>query len=58
MDDESLVDYTKRFKQARDIVRDSVGKDILHTFVESTNEYQKKTDGSKQDKLKDESFDK
>ena len=36
---ESITDYTERFKQARDILRDSVGEDILHTFVEKTQEY-------------------
>lgn len=39
-DSESLVDYTKRFKLARDIMWDSVGEDILHRFVEKTAEYQ------------------
>ena len=54
-----LVDNTKRFKQAQDIVWDSVGKDILHGFVESTSEYQASgmTDTKKQ-ALKDKSFSK
>ena len=55
-DNESLVDYTKRFKQARDILHDTVGEEILYTFVETTSEYQKESDTDKQDKLKDESF--
>ena len=55
-DDENLVDYTKRFKQARDILCDTVGEDILHKFVETTNEYQKETDSDEQKKLKEDSF--
>ena len=58
-DDESLIDYTKRFKQARDIVKDSMGLDILHNFVESTSEYQKAEADGEEDikkKLKVESF--
>ena len=31
-DNESLVDYTKRFKQGRDILCDTVGEAILHTL--------------------------
>ena len=35
-DNESQTDYTKRFKQNRDIVRDLVGTNILSNFVEKT----------------------
>ena len=37
--DESLLDYTKRFKQSRDIVKDSLGTDILDKFIMNTKEY-------------------
>src|SRR5210317_821031 len=57
-DDENLVEYTKRFKQARDIVHDTVGKDILHAFVEMTSEYQIETDEDERKKMKEESFSK
>ena len=39
-------------------MQDTVGEDILHTFVETTSEFQKETDDAKKDKLKDESFNK
>ena len=32
---ESIMDYTKRFKQTRDIVKDLVGTNILSKFVET-----------------------
>ena len=53
-DNESLVDYTKRFKQGRDILHDTVVEEILHMFVETACEYQKESDIDEQDKLKDE----
>ena len=37
--DERLIDYTKRFKQSRDIVKYSLGTDILDKFVTNTKEY-------------------
>ena len=39
-DSESLMDYTKRFKQARDNAKGSLGATFLKTFVMSTKEYQ------------------
>ena len=35
-DDEDLVDYVKRFKQQRDIVKSQLGKDFLHDFFKKT----------------------
>ena len=37
-EEESLIDYTKRFKQARDIFKSHVGGDILDVFVMHTKE--------------------
>ena len=55
--EEDLLDYIKRFKQARDIVKTNVGKDILHNFVEHTDKYKTlKGDKTKQDELKASSF--
>ena len=31
-----LIDYTKRFVQAKDIVKETVGKHIFSLFAEST----------------------
>ena len=48
-DDEGLLEYAKRFKQARDIIKTMVGDDILYKFVEHTKEYkdaQNSTEGT------------
>ena len=37
--DEDLIDYTKRFKQAKDIFQQTVGDEILHKFVENAKDY-------------------
>ena len=55
-DDETLVDYTKRFKPSCNIVHDTVGEDILHKFVETTREYQEAKDDTDRDQLKKDSF--
>lgn len=52
-DGKFLVDYTKRLKQDRDIIKDSVGDNILHKFIENTNEYQTATGDSVGTKLKE-----
>jgi hypothetical protein len=36
---EQLLDYVKRLKEARDVITSIVGKDILDKFVENTQEY-------------------
>ena len=50
-DEETLVKYTKRFKQARDIVQDSIGTELLHDFVKTTAEYQALTDVNDKNKI-------
>ena len=57
-EDEGLVEYTKRYKQERDIVIDSIGTELLHNFVETTAEYQAETDNDIKIQLKEESFNK
>ena len=42
-EDEHLNDYVKRFKQVRDVLRSHLGNEILHTFVEHTEEYRNAT---------------
>ena len=37
--DESLIDYTKRFKQTKDILKQAVGEEFLYKFAERTQEY-------------------
>ncbi len=38
-DYEQLLDYVRRFKIARDVMKSIMGKDILDQFVENTQEY-------------------
>ena len=39
MEHESLIDYMKRFKQSRDVLKSHIGGDILNKFVENLPEY-------------------
>ena len=57
-DEENLLEYTKKFKQARDILKDSVGTDILHGFVEKTSEYQATTKVAEKEEMKKKSLSK
>ena len=55
--DESLIDYTKRFKQTKDILKQTVGNKVLQEFAERTQEYKEAgTDATKQDAIKKKSF--
>ena len=54
-DDESLTDYTKRFKQLQDNFQVMVNMDLLNYFVESTEEY-KNGNGKDKTSLKAEAF--
>jgi hypothetical protein len=38
-ENEGLLDYVKRFKESRDIMKSHVGTGILDKFVENTLEY-------------------
>ena len=52
---EHLNDYVKRFKQVRDVLRSHIGPDILHQFVENTEEY-RNADSATKSELKAGSF--
>ena len=39
MENENLIDYVKRFKQARDILISHLGSKILDQFIKNTREY-------------------
>ena len=52
-DDESLVEYTKRFKQAWDIMKSTIGEEILHNFVKTTKEYDDATSDDKKKQAED-----
>ena len=56
-ENEGLLDYVKRFKESRDIMKSHVGTDILDRFVENTIEYRNEADTTKQQELKDGAFD-
>ena len=43
---ESLNDYVKQSKYNRDIVRNQIGNEILHTFMKTTKEYVGRKKGS------------
>ncbi len=55
---ETLIDYTKHFKQARDIYESHIGKDILDTFVTHTKEYKESTTTLEKEALKAGAFSK
>jgi hypothetical protein len=38
-DNESLLDYVKRFKQLHDVVKNQVGSRLLNEFVEHQTDY-------------------
>ena len=57
-DDEGLVEYTKRFKQAKDILKTTIGEDILHKFIENTKKYKDMSEDEERDIIKKESFNK
>ena len=39
LEHESLIDYMKRFKQSRDVLKSHISGDILNKFIESVPEY-------------------
>ena len=60
MNEESLAQYTERFKHGRLVIKGSLGMGInfLDEFVESTKEYQDATDSKEEQRLKGEAFEK
>jgi hypothetical protein len=55
-ENEPLLDYVKRFKQQRDIIKTTIGTDVLNDFVEHTEEYRNETVQEKKDELKEQAF--
>ena len=53
---ESLIDYIKRVKQAKDVLVSHVAADILNTFIEHTEEYQKAVFDTDKAQMKKEAF--
>ena len=54
-DTESLIDYTKRFKQAKKIFKTSFGIKILHSFAEKMKYYHDALDDAERERVKKES---
>ena len=50
--DDSLLDYAKRFKQARDVMKTYIGSGLLDAFVERSEEYIAENDVDKKKELK------
>jgi hypothetical protein len=55
--EDSLLDYVKRFKQQCDILVSQLGKRFLDIFVEQLEEYCEETDAAKKEALKKGAFD-
>ena len=55
LEQESLIDYIKRFKQSRDVLKSHIGGDILNKFVENLPEYRHSTMSGQQE-IKSEAF--
>ena len=43
-ENENILDYSKRFKQSRDVVKTYMGDEMFHKFVERTPEYRNEED--------------
>ena len=56
LDNESLLDYVKRFKQLHDVVKNQVGTKVLDQFVENQEEYRSLSDPKDQEELKKAAF--
>jgi hypothetical protein len=56
-ENEGLLDYMKRFKESRDIMKSHAGTNILDKFVENTLEYRDETSTSLKQAMKDGTFD-
>jgi hypothetical protein len=56
-ENEGLLDYVKRFKESRDIMKSHVGTDILDMLVENTLAYQDKPNALIKQEMKDRAFD-
>jgi hypothetical protein len=56
-ENEGLLDYVKRFKESRDIMKSHVGTDIIYKFVESTLENRDESNTTLKKEMKDGAFD-
>jgi antitoxin (DNA-binding transcriptional repressor) of toxin-antitoxin stability system len=56
-ENKGLLDYVKRFKESRDIMKSHVGTDILDKFVENRLEYRDESSTTLKQTMKDGAFD-
>ena len=49
---ENLIEYVKRFKQTRDLMRSYIGTEFLEYFIVQSSEYKDKSNIAKQTKIK------
>jgi hypothetical protein len=56
-ENEGLLDYVKRFKESRDIMKSLVGTDILDKFVENTLDYRDESSTTLKQTMKHGAFD-
>jgi hypothetical protein len=56
LENESLMDYVKRFKQLRDVAKSHLGSGLLNKFIEQTEDYQKAEQDKTKEALKDGAF--
>ena len=56
-DNESLIDYHKRFKQQRDIVKTQMGTNLFDQWTTRSKAYRDETDATKKQAMIDQSFD-
>ena len=57
-EDESLLQYSERFKEQRNVLKAQCGTHFLNGFVERTREYRDETDDDEKDQLKEEAYEK
>jgi len=55
-EDENLIDHVTRFKSAKNVLKSHVGSDVLHKFIEHTEEY-RSANATEKKEMKDNSFD-
>jgi hypothetical protein len=55
-EDEPLMEYVKRSKQNRDIVKSQIGTKLIHEYIKTTSEYVNETDVDKQAAMINKSF--
>ena len=55
---ENLLDYVKRMKQQRDVMKTTLRNDMLDTFIANTAEYHDETAQAKKDEMQAEAFEK